>query len=221
MRHRKRLTWQNVQKKTFYCINRKITDWPWNDWHQKLFYSIYSNISFDYIMVSGVEQEVGSLNTPMALAHPIHPFRKRSGNKSSITWVGWFVSSWVSRWASCVPFTNFLIEVYFFTIVIILGISTAILFFGTTCLNFRVFLVLQMHTFLYVSAPGFSFKYWITHISFGFLYVMCRSPTGIFYRGDPDYPNKCPCGVWCHGLTSRLLYVGPIFQIKIEIIVDL
>ena len=114
LRHRKRLTWQNVQKKTFYCINRKITDWPWNDWHKKLFYSIFSNISFDYIMVSGVEQEFGSLNTPMALAHPIHPFRKRSGNKSSITWVGLFVSSWVSRWASCVPFTNFLIEVYFF-----------------------------------------------------------------------------------------------------------
>ena len=34
------------------------------------------------------------LITPMALAHPLHPIKSRSGNKCRNLWVGWYVSSW-------------------------------------------------------------------------------------------------------------------------------
>ena len=45
-------------------------------------------------MSFGLEQEGGSLNTPMALAHPFHPINSRSKNKRRNLWVGRCVSSW-------------------------------------------------------------------------------------------------------------------------------
>ena len=45
-------------------------------------------------MISGLEQEGGSLIAPMALAHPLHPIDNRSANKRQNLWVGWCVSSW-------------------------------------------------------------------------------------------------------------------------------
>ena len=54
-------------------------------------------------------------------------------------------------------------------------------------------------------------EYWIEHVTFGFLYVMFTFPTRIFYGGVPGFATKCPCGVWCRGLTTCLLYVGPHF----------
>ena len=57
-------------------------------------YCICSKIWVDYIMVFGLEQEGGSVITPMALAHPLHPIRRRSGNKRRNRWVGWCVSYW-------------------------------------------------------------------------------------------------------------------------------
>ena len=33
----------------------------------------------------------------------------------------------------------------------------------------------------------------------------------IFYRGVPDCATDSPCGVWCRGFTTCLLYVGPLF----------
>ena len=60
--------------KTLYCICYII----WIDWH----------------MMFGLEQEVGSLIAPMALAHPLHPIVNRSRNRSRNLWVGWCVSSW-------------------------------------------------------------------------------------------------------------------------------
>ena len=41
-----------------------------------------------------LEQEGGSLITPMALAHPLHPIDNRSRNKRRNLWVGRCVSSW-------------------------------------------------------------------------------------------------------------------------------
>ena len=35
--------------------------------------------------------------------------------------------------------------------------------------------------------------------------------TKIFYRGVPGFATDCPCGVWCRGLTTCPLYVGPLF----------
>ena len=31
----------------------------------------------------------------------------------------------------------------------------------------------------------------------------------IFYKGVPGLATDCPCSVWCCGLTTCLLYVGP------------
>ena len=33
----------------------------------------------------------------------------------------------------------------------------------------------------------------------------------IFYRGVPGFATDCLCGVGCRGLTTCLLYVGPLF----------
>ena len=39
-------------------------------------------------MIFGLGQEDGSLITPMALAHPLHPIDNRSRNKRRNLWVG-------------------------------------------------------------------------------------------------------------------------------------
>ena len=36
-------------------------------------------------------------------------------------------------------------------------------------------------------------------------------PYRIFYRGFPGFATDCFCGVGCRGLTTCLLYVGPLF----------
>ena len=51
-------------------------------------------------MIFGLEQEGGSLISPMALAHPLHPIDNRSRNKRRNLWVGWCVSSWCSWFPS-------------------------------------------------------------------------------------------------------------------------
>ena len=43
------------------------------------------------------------------------------------------------------------------------------------------------------------------------LYVMFTFLTRIFYRGVPGFATDCPWGVWCRGLTTCPLYVGPLF----------
>ena len=58
--------------------------------------------------------------------------------------------------------------------------------------------------------------YWIEHVTFGILYVMFTFPTTIFYRGLPGFATDCPFGVWCRGLTTCLLYVGPLFENLIQ-----
>ena len=56
-------------------------------------------------------------------------------------------------------------------------------------------------------------EYWIEHVTFGRLNVMFTFPTRIFYRGVPGFATVCPCGVWCRGLTTCLLYVGAFLEI--------
>ena len=55
---------------------------------------------------------------------------------------------------------------------------------------------------------GHSLEYWIEPVTFGLLYVVFTFPTRIFYRGVPGFATDCPCGVWCRGLATCLLYVG-------------
>ena len=53
-------------------------------------------------------------------------------------------------------------------------------------------------------------EYRIQH-TIGLLYVTSIYWTIIFYRGVSGFATDCPCGVWCRGLTTCLLYVGPLF----------
>ena len=83
--------------------------------------------------------------------------------------------------------------------------------------------------FLYLSSSGFAnaqlpcffppldilLEYWIEHVAFGLLYVVFTVPTRISYRGVPGFATDCRCGVWCRGLTTCLLYVGPLFFLEI------
>ena len=64
--------------------------------------------------------------------------------------------------------------------------------------------------YLFIYTLSFLLEYWIEHVSFGLLYVMFTVPIMIFYRGVPGFATDCPC-VWCRGLTSCPLYVGPPF----------
>ena len=43
------------------------------------------------------------------------------------------------------------------------------------------------------------------------LYVTSSYSIWIFCRGVSGFATDCPCGVWCHGLTTCLLYVCPLF----------
>ena len=42
-------------------------------------------------------------------------------------------------------------------------------------------------------------------------FVRFMFPYRIFYRGVPGFATDCLCGVGCRGLTTCLLYVGPLF----------
>ena len=47
------------------------------------------------------------------------------------------------------------------------------------------------------------------HVTFGLLCVIFKFPSRIFCRRVSGFATDCPCGVWCRGLTTCLLYVGP------------
>ena len=47
------------------------------------------------------------------------------------------------------------------------------------------------------------------HVTFGLFCVIFKFPSRIFCRRVPGFATDCPCGVWCRGLTTCLLYVGP------------
>ena len=55
------------------------------------------------------------------------------------------------------------------------------------------------------------FEYWIEHVTSRLLCVMFRFSSWIFYRGVPCFAIDCLCCVWCRGLTTCLLHVGPLF----------
>ena len=54
-------------------------------------------------------------------------------------------------------------------------------------------------------------EYGIQHGAIGPLYVTSGYSTWIFCRGVSGFATDCPCGVWCRGLTTCLLHVGPPF----------
>ena len=52
-------------------------------------------------------------------------------------------------------------------------------------------------------------EYRIQHGANGPLYITSSYSTWIFCRGVSGFATDCPCGVWCRGLTTCLLHVGP------------
>ena len=58
-------------------------------------------------------------------------------------------------------------------------------------------------------------EYRIQHGTNGPLYVTSSYSTWIFRRGVSGFATDCPCGVWCRGLTTCLLHVGPPFGNRI------
>ena len=62
-------------------------------------------------------------------------------------------------------------------------------------------------------------EYRIQHGAKGPLYVTSSYSTWIFCRGVSGFATDCPCGVWCRGLTTLLLHVGPPFGNRILITV--
>ena len=86
------------------------------------------------------------------------------------------------------------------------------------------YLLIYTLGFLYISNSGSAnaqrpgcFCPWTLSLNIGLnmfpldSFVMFTFPTRIFYRGVPGFATDCPCGVWCHGLTTCPLYVGPLF----------
>ena len=55
-------------------------------------------------------------------------------------------------------------------------------------------------------------EYRIQHGAIGHLYVTSSYPSWIFCRGVAGFATECPCGVWCRGLTTYLLHVGPFWK---------
>ena len=62
-----------------------------------------------------------------------------------------------------------------------------------------------------VSVPDTSSEYRIQHCAIGPLYVTFIYSTWIFCRGVSGFATDCPSDVWCHGLTTCLLHLGPPF----------
>ena len=61
-----------------YC-NVMTAKLPSLKWYRKLLYCICSKISVDYVVFFGLEQKDGSVTTPLALAHPLHPIKVGRG----------------------------------------------------------------------------------------------------------------------------------------------
>ena len=54
-------------------------------------------------------------------------------------------------------------------------------------------------------------EYRIQHGAIGPLYVTSSYSIWMFCRGVSGFATDCPCDVWCRGLTTCLLHIGPPF----------
>ena len=54
-------------------------------------------------------------------------------------------------------------------------------------------------------------EYQIQHGAIGPIDVTSSCWSWIFCRGVSGFATDCPCGVWCRGLTTCLMYVCPLF----------
>ena len=181
-------------------------------------------------MIFGLEQEGGSLIAPTALAHPLYPIDNRSRNRRRNLWVRWCISSW---WPLFPSRSSVLIYIYIY-IYICSSISVLFSLVYQLCLalwwskfNTRMLVTFgicfKQHfdtgylVFYNPSAPRMFLsldilsEYRIQHGVIRPLYVTSSYSTWIFCRGVSGFATDCPCDVWCRGLTTCLLHVGPPF----------
>ena len=139
-----------------------------------------------------------------------------------------YTRSVVQRWWSCTPSQSiglfwgsgrFLCWMPFFLFSLVFPFQNSLMleclwplvFVSNSILTLGIFGVLQSLTSQEVFAPGPSFRIsdstWcrrtpLCHISLLNLHIL---------QGVSGLATDCSCGVWCRGLTTCLLYVGPLF----------
>ena len=177
----------------------------------------------------GLEQEGGSLIVPMALAHPLHPIDSRSRNRRRYLWVGWCVSSW---WHLVPSRSSALIYIYIYTYALLyefccLWFTNCVLLSADNnlipwCLWLLAFvlnniLILGIWCSTRPHLPG-CFCPWTFFQNIGFNMVPSNpfrshlaTQLGYSAREFQALQLVCPCDVWCRGLTTCLLHVGPPF----------
>ena len=146
--------------------------------------------------------------------HPLHPIDNRSSNRRRNLWVGWCVSSWWPLFPSrssvlIYIYMHFLYELCFlwFTNCVLLTDDNSLI---PGCLWLLAFVLNDTSPMMFLSRDLLS-EYRIQHGAIGPLYVTSSHSTWIFCRGVSGFATDCPCDVWCRGLTTCLLHIGPLF----------
>ena len=132
-----------------------------------------------------------------------------------------FFWCWASLYA---PFTVSLIDfplimIFIIIIVTIIGMFMAILFIMKYSFRLSVtkwFWFCECATPLIFPALDILLQYWVEHVTFGLHYVMFTFLTRISYWGVPGFATDCHCGVWCRGITTCLIYDGPILEYSLK-----
>ena len=99
-------------------------------------YCICYTLWIDWLMRFGLEQEGGSLITPMALAHPRHPIKSRSRKKRRHLWVGRCFSSWC-----LIPNQKLCVNIY-----------------SSRCMHSSYEFCSRTYIYIYIHARGVSFS---------------------------------------------------------------
>ena len=157
-----------------------------------------------------------------AVARAWLPFRVLTFTNKIFHW--WGCTPWGWRYSDvechwflfCFVFANIIILVPWFTMMV----TTFTGMFMSIAIHFQLHIQIFWNLVIWFcnsSPPGkilpldLLIEYWTEHVTIGPLYLKFVFSTRIFYRGVPGIAKDCPCGVWCHGLATCLLYVGPRF----------
>ena len=92
--------------------------------------------------------------------------------------------------------------IFIIVVVIIIGIFLAV---------HELHCWLSLPEFPDVSALDILLEYSVEHVTFGLLYVIFTFSTRIFYKGVLGFATE---ENRCRGLTTCLLYVGPLFALQ-------
>ena len=173
-------------------------------------------------MIFGLEQEGGSLITPMALTHLLHLIDNRSRNRRRNLWVGWCVSSY---WPLFPSRSSVLIYIYIYIYALLyefcfLWFTNCVLLSDDNslmpgCLWLLAFvlnntLILGIWCSTIPHLPG-CFCPWTFFQNIGFNMVPSDPFMSHLATQLSGFATDCPCDVWCRGLTTCVLHVGPPF----------